>query len=257
MRFALENQIDLINRYSVKKESIHQIAESYKCYPNKILRALKFLKVSIRNKSESTKVALDTGRKQHPTKGVTRSIAEKISISEGRSKAYENLTDAEKERISNIAKERWKAIPDDVKENMRKLANEAIRLTSKNGSNLEIYLHKGLVQAGYDCYHHQKILENMKLEVDLFIPKSKIAIEIDGPAHFLPIWGKDNLEHHIKADKQKNGLLTSRGCSIIRIQVKRKSISDKVRRDILTSVINNIKKLEETTEPKVIYLEVK
>lgn len=259
MKFALENQIDLVDKYLKQQQSIHEIAAFYSTYPNKILRALKFLKVQIRNKSESTKVALQSGRKQHPTAGTTRTPEEKIKISESRAKAWDNLTDAEREGISKQAKARWDAMPDEQRLEMQKLSNEAIRKTSKEGSNLEIFLHKGLVAAGYDCLHHQKILENMKLEVDLYIPALLLAIEIDGPAHFLPIWGQENLNHHIAADMQKNGLLNARGASIIRVQIHKKSMSEKAKRDVLASLINEIKKLESVKDPKPtsINLEVK
>lgn len=257
MKFALENKLDLIARYTVQQESIHQIAAHYGTYPNKVLRALNFLKVQIRNKSESTKIALKTGRKTHPTEGTNRSADEKLKISEGRAKAWDNLTEIQKEGISIGARTRWDAMSDEKKVEMRTLSNEAIRLTSKEGSSLEKYLHLELVKAGYDCYHHQKILENMKLEVDLFIPALKLAIEIDGPAHFLPIWGEENLAHHIKADKQKNALLQSRGCSVIRVQLHKKSMSDKARRDVLAGLLTSIQTVKSSMSSTIIYLEVK
>ena len=57
--------------------------------------------------------------------------------------------------------------------------------------------------------------KNENLEIDLFIPALKTAIEIDGPAHFLPIWGQQSLERHIRADAQKAGLLINRGFVVL------------------------------------------
>ncbi len=256
MKFAQENKTKLIKKYVDEKKSVHEIAEEYKSYPNKILRALRFLGVTIRGKSEATKLAIVQGRKEHPTKGKERSADVKLKISEGRAKAWDNLTTDEKTDISNRCRERWENLPDEKREEIRKLGNEAIRVTSTKGSNLELFLHEALISAGYDCFHHKKMLENEKLEVDLLIPSLKLVIEIDGPAHFLPIWGEESLNQHIKADTQKNGLLISRDYTVIRVRCTKKSLSSKRKRDVLAGLISIINQLEIKNEAKILYLEV-
>jgi len=256
MKFALENKSKLIKKYVTDKKSVHEIAEEYKSYPNKILRALRFLNVEIRGRSEATKLAIVNGRKIHPTKGKVRSDAVKFKISEGRAKAWDNLTEAEKTDISDRCRERWENLPDEKREEIRRLGNEAIRVTSTKGSSLELFLHEALISSGYDCFHHKKMLENEKLEVDLLIPSLKIVIEIDGPSHFLPIWGEESLAQHIKADNQKNGLLISRDFTVIRVRCTKKSLSSKRKRDVLSGLISIINQLEIKNEAKIIYLEV-
>ena len=71
------------------------------------------------------------------------------------------------------------------------------------------------------------------MEIDLFIPELKIAIEIDGPAHFFPIWGAGNLQKHIKADAKKSGLLLSQGFVVIRVKHLTRNLSEKHKRDVL------------------------
>ena len=56
-------------------------------------------------------------------------------------------------------------------------------------------------------------------------PKLKAIIEIDGPSHFLPIWGEEKLQKQIKADEVKTGLILSRGFIIIRVKNLHNSIS--------------------------------
>ena len=45
-----------------------------------------------------------------------------------------------------------------------------------------------------------------------------IAIEIDGPSHFLPVWGEDALKKNISYDQKKQGLILGRGLTLIRIK---------------------------------------
>ena len=55
-------------------------------------------------------------------------------------------------------------------------------------------------------YHKKGIVPNSNLEVDIYLPEMGAAIEIDGPSHFLPIWGEEALSKTIKSDNEKNGL---------------------------------------------------
>jgi very-short-patch-repair endonuclease len=45
-----------------------------------------------------------------------------------------------------------------------------------------------------------------------------VAIEIDGPSHFLPVWGDDALKRNQKYDQKKTGLLLGKGLSLIRVK---------------------------------------
>ena len=107
-----------------------------------------------------------------------------------------------------------------------------------------------MTKAGYETIFHKRgLLANDKLEVDLFLPVLRTAIEIDGPAHFVPIWGETNLQRHIRADAQKAGLLINRGFAIIRVKNLIKNLSAKNMRDVLNSIIVELKKIEEEFPP--------
>ena len=102
-----------------------------------------------------------------------------------------------------------------------------------------------MTDEGYSVIFHKKgLVPNDKLEVDIFLPTLKLAIEIDGPAHFLPIWGEESLQKHIRADAEKAGLLIARGYAILRVKNVIRNLSAKNMRDALEGVITAVKKVE-------------
>ena len=105
------------------------------------------------------------------------------------------------------------------RQDLTRLAVEAVRKAATEGSMMEKALLKELTDSGYRVEFHKKnLIPNENLEIDLYIPSHKTIIEIDGPSHFLPIWGEDKLAKQIKADNQKNGLILSKGFIILRIK---------------------------------------
>ncbi len=99
------------------------------------------------------------------------------------------------------------------------MAIEAIQKAGKEGSKLEKFLLEELTNAGYFVEFHKKnLIPNENLEIDLYIPDLKAIIEVDGPSHFLPIWGEDKLQKQIKSDFQKTGLILGKGFVIIRLK---------------------------------------
>jgi very-short-patch-repair endonuclease len=94
-----------------------------------------------------------------------------------------------------------------------------------------------LEENGYIVNFHQKNLMHTELEVDLFLPKESVAIEIDGPSHYKPIWGDDHLQRQIKYDTEKNGILLSLGLVLIRVKYLRTKLTlgvkNKLKKEIL------------------------
>jgi very-short-patch-repair endonuclease len=83
----------------------------------------------------------------------------------------------------------------------------------------------------------------------MYIPKLRTIIEVDGPSHFLPIWGEEKLDKQIKADLKKNGRILSKGFAIIRVKVIRK-VSLKRKQDMLKNVLNQLQNIEKKFPPK-------
>lgn len=251
----------ILDLYNNQKLSPYEIATKLNTYPNKVRRLLKKLGVQIRDKSEAQSLALTTGRHQHPTKGTTRSNDTKVKISEKVSTYWQNLPDDLKEKRAEQSRDMWNNMTDREKELLRKSAAEAIRAASKDGSKIEKFLRLDLTKHGFNVIYHKKsMVMNENLEMDLFIPEAKTVVEIDGPTHFLPIWGEESLKKHIKADLHKNGLLLGSGYVVIRIKYLVKNLSEKNKRDIsikLVSLLNEIKKDFPKPENRFIELEMK
>lgn len=207
------------NLYISKGLSFANIAEQLNTYANKIRRdALKY-KIPIRDKSAAQANAIKTGAHKHPTKGTERSDLTKNKIGKSVMKSWDNLDKKELKKRQNKAKQLWNKLSDDEKQHRLNLANQAVRNSSKIGSKLEHFLLEQLVSNGYKVdFHKEQILTNTKLQIDLFLPTMNIAIEVDGPSHFLPVWGADTLAKNQKYDKKKTGLILGKGLKLIRIK---------------------------------------
>ena len=99
-------------------------------------------------------------------------------------------------------------------------------------------------------YHRKGIIPNSNLEIDIYLPELSVAIEIDGPSHFLPIWGDEALRKTIKSDNEKNGLLRYHGIMILRIAQKRKTLSQKSMRDTWAAIESELKILSKKIPTK-------
>ena len=243
MKLTDENVKFILDNYD--SMSTYQLAEKLDTYPNKVRRALKKLGVQLKTKSEAQKQALSSGRHKHPTKGTVRDESTKIKISESVYTYWQDLSDEEREARSETARENWENMSDAAKENLRQSAAEAVREAAKNGSKMEIFLKEHLTNSGLEVIFHKKgLVSNFNLEVDLFLPTLKVAIEIDGPAHFFPIWGQESLNKHIRADAEKAGLLLAGGFVLIRVKHTSKSLTGKHKRDLVSLIEGELDKID-------------
>jgi len=207
----------IVYAYQILKHSTYNIAKSLKTYPNKVRDILINSGVSMRTKGEAQSAALKRGDHPHPTRGKKRDAETKAKISKGVSEKWSQISQTERESRSEKAKTNWEAMDDEEKKKLQKASAAAIRKTAKSGSFLERFLLLELNKRGFNTQFHVKnIIANEQLEVDLYLAEMNIVIEIDGPAHFLPIWGEESLLRHMMADKQKNGLLMEKGFKIVR-----------------------------------------
>lgn len=244
--------------YETHNKSFNDIANDLGTYANKIRRdAIKY-GIKIKNKSEAQKNALNTGKHAHPTKGKKRedSVKQKIGLSV--MKAWEDMPESELQNRKQIAKKNWEKLSDDEKKYINQRANIAVRETSKKGSKLEKFLLQALISDGYKpIFHQEQTLSNTKLQIDIFIPSISVAIEIDGPSHFEPVWGNEALKRNIKYDQKKTGLILGKGLVLIRI--KQKSDFSKTRAfvvyDKLLQILKNIQKNFPTIDNRTFTIE--
>jgi len=247
----------ILNEYENKKRSFKDIADSVGTYANKIRRdAIKF-EIKIRDKSEAQKNALESGKSDHPTKGRQRSTETKKKIGLSVLQSWEDLDESELQKRKNKARDNWNKLSDDQKQNILREANNAVRQTSKTGSKLELYLLDGLLQSGHFVeFHKEQSLLNTKLQIDLFLPNYNIAIEVDGPSHFEPVWGDDALNRNKKYDDKKSGLILGKGLFLIRIK-QSKDFSNARANIILDDLLNEITNIAnnvKTDNTRIIYI---
>lgn len=235
----------ILNMYEVENKSIGEIAKELNTYPNKIRRILIKLGAKMKTKSEAQKLALQSGRHKHPTKGKERDESTKLKISNSVADYWENMDENDYQERVEKGQKQWENMSETEKHELQKAAGDAVRKAAKEGSKMEKYIYEELVSNGYTVQFHRKgLIINEDLEVDIFVVDLETIIEIDGPAHFLPIWGQESLNKHIKADAHKNGLLLSNGYIVLRIKNMAKSISEKKRRDAAQEILKTLKKIE-------------
>lgn len=261
MEFARKHKDQIIRMYIEEKQSCIDIAKSLNTYPTKIARALTFLGVQKRSYSEAQKTALEQGRIAHPTKGKKLSDEQKVKLSESISASWKKLTPEELDAIKALRKEKWDAMSIEDRKELQSKAHQAIRESSKNGSKTERFISEQLENLGYGVIiHARNLIQSAALEVDLFVPSLKTAIEIDGPSHFFPIWGADKLKKQQSADAAKQGLLLNAGYVIIRIRQLDNFVSAKKMRQVLEIITAKLKDIELNFPPRekrLIEIEVK
>jgi very-short-patch-repair endonuclease len=246
------NNLDkqIIEMYNDQSKSTYEIAKCLDTYPNKIRRTLIKHGYKLKDKSQAQKNALKSGRCAHPTAGKKRTQDEKLRISEGMETHWEKMTEEQRQDRVNQAKERWKKMDASQKEKMCRLATDAIRKAGKEGSKLEKFVMDKLIESGYTVdFHNKTLIPNEKLEIDLYIPALKTIIEVDGPSHFLPIWGEEKLQKQIKADLQKSGRILSRGFAIIRVKAIANA-SLKKKENLISNIVSTLKSIEKKFPPK-------
>ena len=235
--------------YNEQNKSTYEIAKDLHTYPNKIRRTLKKMGYELKDKSEAQKTALASGRSSHPTQGKKRTMDERVKISSSLVDYWSDMTEKEKARRSQIAKKNWRNMTAEQKEAMRSKGIAAIQNAATKGSKLERTLQKRLLGAGFNSRMHEVIIPAENLEIDLYIPDLKTIIEVDGPSHFLPIWGEDKLQKQINADLRKSGTLLSKGYVVIRVKsLGQESLSKQ--EEIIENVITNLKTISSKFPPR-------
>lgn len=86
-----------------------------------------------------------------------------------------------------------------------------------------------------------------KLELDIYIPSLKLAIELNGPTHYLPIFGESKLNRTVRNDERKNLEMIDLEINALTIDIshlnsskKTKEFLDKVYKDKIKDIISEI-----------------
>ena len=138
----------------------------------------------------------------------------------------------------------WKMKSNLEKELFFKKGAQAINKASRNGSKVEQMIFEFLNDLGLVVDKHKEYsLKNDKFHIDLYVPKYKLAIEIDGPMHFKPVFGEEKLIKRQAADLSKNGLILGSGMVLLRVKLCKRE-SQRYYRYIISEVAKVIDKLK-------------
>lgn len=64
-----------------------------------------------------------------------------------------------------------------------------------------------------------------KLELDVYLPELSLAIEVNGPTHYQPIYGEESLKATINRDKLKAAECKSLGITLIVLDISERHYS--------------------------------
>lgn len=208
----------LQEEYHTKNRSFDDIAKELGTYAQKVRRQVIKFGIVIKDKHTAMKAAIQSGRLSHPTAGKKRSIEELHAIAKGVAKSWKQLTKAQLDDRIKKSQDAWNRMSDEQRLTLQRLAEKGCRKASQEGSKAELFLKDELVKAGYRVECHKKhIIQNKQLHLDIFLPEFSTAIEINGPSHYLPVWGEEQLQKTIRSDQKKAGLLALDDILLIRV----------------------------------------
>lgn len=239
-RLAFLNGLHYEHNYSM-----NEIAGVLGTYLNRVLRDATSLGFKKRSKSETQKLLLAEGKREHPTKGKQRSEDTKLKISEGVGTMWDNMNDTDRKSRQDKSREHWESIDPNKKKDIKNKAMAGIRKSSKEGSKLEKFIYDSLTKAGFVIiYHKEHSLLNEKMHLDMVLPNYGIVIEIDGPSHQEPIWGEETFSRNQRADKNKTALCLSMGYWMLRVK-QNKRLSQRYMRQLSTKVLETITSIKD------------
>jgi very-short-patch-repair endonuclease len=248
---------NLLHREYVENgKSTYQIAQELGTYANEVRRALVFHGFPLRDRSGSQSASLAIGRSVPPLKGKKHKMESREKMSENIAKAYEDMSEEARQGKSLKLKEKWCQRSSEDKEKMQTLAAQGRKRAAEDGSKLEQYLLLGLQSAGYSTQFHVELgflKDNM--HIDILLPKEHIAIEIDGPTHFEPIWGTHELKKMAYRDTEKNGRMVTHHYNVIRVRQHRKNVSQAYFRKMLKELLATIDKIKKSQKHDVYFIE--
>lgn len=206
--------------YVENKQSIAEIASAYSTYPKKIQRLLTKYGIPTRDKSDAQKLALKSGRTKHPTKGRGRTYEERVKLAKTQKDYWENMAEEEKEEKTKAAIKRLKNISEEDRLKGQERSKQALQEAARLGSKLEKFIRERLTREGVLVEYHRKdlVVGQDQLEVDIFLPEYTLVIEVDGPSHWLPIFGEESLANQLYADHKKENILLNEGYYVGRVR---------------------------------------
>jgi very-short-patch-repair endonuclease len=222
------NMSEVKRLIETEKLSTYGVAEQLGCNQSHVVRLIaKYNKenpgspISKRDKSEAQKNFIKrTGK--HQREGTLHSDDSKERISDSMRDVYDGPKGDEiREKIAQQRQDEWASLnasqKADILQNLKQ--SSRAKAQSGEGSNFENYLADMLKQHGFQVEQRTKAYTpGQKFHVDIALPLDKIIIEVDGPTHWSPIYGDNELQKVQAKDTGKDNILNMNGWNILRVQ---------------------------------------
>jgi len=181
----------------------------------------------------------------HQMKGRKHSDETKKKISHSLGDFWDGLTDDEREevkrKIGSAWQRKWAGMSDQERKLMMEGLSSRAKETQGQGSRLERFIAEELRKRGHLIEERSTNYTSGKdFEVDLALPRELIAIEVDGPTHFLPIYGEEHLTQQQERDARKDDMINATGYSVLRVRDNNGPLSQ-LRIDKIEQAIEEIK----------------
>lgn len=222
---------------------MRQIASALGAPLATLSRFMKKNGITSRDKADAQKNYLKDH--EHQMSGKKHSATTKQKISKGLGEFWDKLSDDDKEelkrKIGGAWRRKWQQMSDNDRRFMMESLSTKAKETQGQGSRLERFIAEELRKRGYTVEERSvNYTAGRQFEVDIALPKERIALEIDGPTHFLPIHGEEHLAQQQERDARKDELILGMGYNMVRIRDNNGPLS-RVRIDRIEQAIKEIK----------------
>ena len=215
------NEQEVRRLYYEERLSMRKVAVAVDVPLATLSRFMKKHGITARSKASAQKNFLKDN--DHQMKGRKHTDETKKRISHSLGDFWDSLSDEEREEVKRKIGSAWRRKWEAMSEQERKLMMEDLASKAKaaqgNGSRLERFIAEELRKRGYLVEERTTNYTSGKsFEIDIALPSESIAIEVDGPTHFLPIYGEEHLEQQRERDARKDELVNSAGYNMLRVQ---------------------------------------
>lgn len=236
------NETDVRRLYQDEGMSLRNVAKELGVSLATLSRFMKKVGIQTRDKATAQKNYLKDN--EHQMAGRTHTEETKQKISQGLGEFWDSLSPEASEelrqRIGSGWKRKWESMSEAERHAMMSELSAKSRLSQGNGSRLERFIAEELRSRGFIVEERTTNYTIGKdMEVDLALPSQGIAIEVDGPTHFLPIYGEDHLAQQQERDGRKDQQIIDAGYSVLRIRDNNGPLSQ-LRMERIVSAINDI-----------------
>ncbi len=248
------NEQDVRDLYLKKGLSMRGVAKKVGVPLATLSRFMKKCGIITRSKAEAQKNYLSEN--DHQMKGRKHTAETKKKISHSLGDFWDALSDNEREKfkqqIGSAWKRKWESMSEVERRTMMEGLSSKAKLSQGKGSRLERFIAEELRKRGYLVEERSiHYTAGKDFEVDLALPGEMIAIEVDGPTHFMPIYGDEHLEQQQDRDERKDDMINAIGYSVLRVRDNNGPLSQ-LRID---KIEQGIKEIKEDGRTSVWYIE--